>query len=438
MIAIPEELNLRELVGQDTLDRLQALFECATGVPVVFADARGQALTEIKEPLRFCGALVTDPENRTMCLRRKKWDVPEPEIEQKLRDRHRTGEPVSHRCRGGFRDTAAPIVVEDQIIGYGVFARTMVKDPDRERFRRLAAEAGMEESVGEQIADITLVRSQEEIEETAEFLQLIAELVARAAYDQIRAQQVTELQEDRDKLIQMIVHDLRTPLTSIMSSLQTIRDTDYDPEITEEFVPMAIEGSEELLELINTILEINRMESGQLELELEETDLQEVAAEALQSVRSLAEERGHEMINSVPADLPAIEADVDLLERLAVNLLGNAVKFTEDNGRIEIGAEDDGDGVRLWVKDNGPGIAEDRQQTIFEKFGSVGAKEKSEQSTGLGLTFCRMVTEAHGGEIWVDSEVGEGSTFSVWLPLSPPDEDEDEVAPDLDAKPLDE
>lgn len=419
-----------ELVGKEILERVRDLFTSATGVPIVFTDGDGEAITTVDEPMRFCGAMVHCEGKETLCLRRKKWDVPEPELESKLRDLHHAGEQVSHRCRGGFRDTAAPIAIDDEIVGYAVFARTVVEPPDKARFRRLAAEADMPEEVGEQVADMTLVRSQEEIEDVAEFLQIITALVARAAYDQLRARQVIELQEARDNLIHMIVHDLRTPLTSIMSGLQTIEGGDYDEELTREFVPMAIEGGQELLEMINTILDISKMESGQFDLDLSAMDFPAVAREALRQVEGLAEERDHELINSVSDDLPEVQADEDLIRRVVVNLLGNAVKFTSDGGRIEIGAEATDGALMFFVQDNGRGISEDDQEKIFEMF--TGAEE--ENSTGLGLTFCQMVVESHGGEIWVDSELDEGSTFYVSLPPEPPQEEPDILEPQLPAR----
>jgi signal transduction histidine kinase len=416
-----EALNLVELVPVQTLDRLRELFKAVTGVPMVVTDAEGMLVTSVDEPLRYCGSLVCGDEP-TLCLRRAKWDVPEPAVEQALRTEQQPGKPVLHRCPGGFRDTAVPIVVEDQTVGYAVFARSLSEPPDVDRFRDLAVAGDMAPEVGEQVAQAALVMPRERIAQVAEFLQVIAHLVASAAYDSIRARRILELEELRDSLMHMIVHDLRTPLTSIIGSLQTVMDTDYDAEITVEFVPAALASADVLLEMVNTLLDINKMESGAMDLELELASFPEVADKALAQVRGLAHEHNHELTAELDPDCPPIRADADKLRRVVVNLLGNAIKFTPDGGHIKLTARCEDEGLTFSVIDDGPGIPADDRERIFEKFGQARARQAGHrQSTGLGLTFCKMVAEAHGGRIWAESEVGQGSTFSVFIPAAPRD-----------------
>jgi signal transduction histidine kinase len=262
----------------------------------------------------------------------------------------------------------------------------------------------------------------ERIQDIAGFLQVITELVARAAYDTLRARQILELEKLRDDLIHMIVHDLRTPLTSILGGLETVVDTDYDPELTREFVPIAHASAVTLLEMVNTLLDINKMESGQMKLHLEDVDVGQVAATALDQVRGLAREHRHNLESAIDDACGTVRADGELLRRVMVNLLGNAIKFTPDGGEIRLEAGCHDGEVRVAVSDNGPGIPPEYQERIFQKFGQVETRKAGRKhSTGLGLTFCRMVAEAHGGRIWVDSEVGKGSTFTIAIPLVPAD-----------------
>lgn len=408
------EMNL---VPLETLERLRRLFEVVTGVPLVFTDHNGKPVTQVDEPLCFCGSLLSADTPGTVCLRRTKWDEPEPEVEQALRLAGETGQVLQHRCRGGFRDTAAPIIVEGEIIGYAVFARSLPEQPDLQRFRDLAVEGGVAPEVGESVAQHALIMSREQIAAVGEFLHIITGLVASAAYETIRARQVLELEKLRDDLIHMIVHDLRTPLTSIIGGLQTVVDTEYDCEITQEFVPMAISGANTLLEMVNTLLDVNKMESGQMMLELADIDFGETVRVALEQVEGLAREHEDKVDTALADDCPTIRADAEKLRRVLINLVGNAVKFTPDGGTITVGSSCDEAGLTFWVQDTGPGIPPEYRERIFEKFGQVdGEGRHRKNSTGLGLTFCKLVAEAHGGRIWVESEQGRGSTFYVFIP----------------------
>lgn len=418
-------LRLSALVPHRTLDRTRTLFALVTGVPLVFVDADGAAITPVEEPLRFCGTLVHDPARKTVCLRRRRWDTPEPHIERDILQRHADDQPVSHRCLGGFRDAASPIVVNGQTVGYAVFARSLTHQPDVDAFRQMAVAAKMPPEVGEEVARQALVMSPERVEHIAQFVQLVTNLVASAAYETLAAQKVMALEKLRDDLTHMIVHDLRTPLTSIMGGLQTIIDTDFDLVLVREFVPMSLQSAETLLEMVNTLLDISKLEQGQMKLAREPVCLTDLARVALDQVSGLARERNQALTSRLDSDCPPVSADRDLLRRVIVNLLGNAVKFTPDGGRIEVSSRCEGSDMVVCVSDNGPGIPAEYREKIFEKFGQVETRKTGRKhSTGLGLTFCRMVAEAHGGRIWVDSEEGKGSNFCLCIPLAVPSEDE--------------
>ncbi len=414
-------LKLEALVERETLESLRRLFERVTGVPMVFTDAEHRPIVSVEDPLRFCGTLVRSEDGSTLCLRRSKWDIPEAEVEEALRQTDLHQETVTHRCTGGFRDTAVPVVVEGQTIGFVVFARTRVEPPDIESFRAMASEAGMAPEVGEAVARRALVMSSEQVSDLAALFRVIAGLVAGAAYDSLRLQQVLRLEKLRDELTHMIVHDLRTPLTSIIGGLDLILSSEYDPAILQEFVPLAHGSAAMLLEMVNTLLDINKMESGQMELQVAPVDLRELADTAVDRVRGLAAERRHSLTTETCEGCTVVDADGEKLSRVLINLLGNAIKFTQDGGTIVLRVACDEDGVTLSVADNGPGIPEEYRERIFEKFGQVDtAGARRRHSTGLGLTFCKMVAEAHGGRVWVDSEVGKGSTFSVFIPYERP------------------
>ncbi|MDQ3812890.1 MAG: PAS domain-containing sensor histidine kinase, partial [Armatimonadota bacterium] len=240
-------------------------------------------------------------------------------------------------------------------------------------------------------------------------------------YDQLRA--VNQLKND---LADMIVHDLRTPLTSLITGLQTVELLGNLNDDQQEFLNISVDGGLTLLGMINDLLDISRMEEGSLHLKYEEVVVVDLVERALKQVTSLAEHKNLTLVRDIAPDLPVLSADEDKLQRILMNLLGNAVKFTPFNGTISVAArlanqEADGEPAMLFsVTDTGEGIPEEAFERIFEKFAQVETRQAGRKmSSGLGLTFCKMAVEAHGGRIWVDSELGKGSTFSFTIPLRP-------------------
>ena len=239
-------------------------------------------------------------------------------------------------------------------------------------------------------------------------------------------EKLRELEQLRDSLTHMVVHDLRTPLTSIISGLQTMEVIGGLDAVQAEILGMALGGGETLLRMINDLLDISKMEAGQLKLEYGRLDARRVAQTCLQQISLLAQNRELAIEDAIAPDLPPILADEDKLTRTLTNLLGNAIKFTPRRGMVTLRAEARREGevvTGLWfaVADTGEGIPPEAFGRIFEKFGQVENRlEGRKMSTGLGLTFCKMAVEAHGGRIWVESELGKGSTFQFVIPLAPP------------------
>jgi len=223
----------------------------------------------------------------------------------------------------------------------------------------------------------------------------------------------------RNDLISMIYHDLRSPLANIVSSLDVI-----DAMLTEESDPsfrsllnIAMRSVERIQRLTNSLLDLNRLESGQPVVNLFPTPPSILARDALEAVQPIAENKHQKLLSTIPADLPHIQVDSDMIRRVLVNLLENAVKFSPPGGRIELGAGLQGDWVRMWVEDDGPGIQNTDQDRIFNKFTRLN-QDKSPQGFGMGLAYCRLAVEGHGGRIWVESQPGAGSKFCFTLPLA--------------------
>jgi len=229
-----------------------------------------------------------------------------------------------------------------------------------------------------------------------------------------------ELERLRDDLTYMIVHDLRTPLTSLLSGLQTVPLVGDLNEIQTEMVEIAVDGGRTLLGMINDLLDVEKMEQESVPLEMTPLTAGGLIERATAQVVLLAQASGLTLAREAPLDLPPFPGDEDKLRRTIINLLGNAIKFTPVGGTITAAAEL-GEGVVLFsIRDTGEGIPPEAFERIFEKFGQVeNRKAGRKMSTGLGLTFCKLAVEAHGGRIWVESLPGQGSAFFFTIPRAP-------------------
>lgn len=232
--------------------------------------------------------------------------------------------------------------------------------------------------------------------------------------------QLEELLRLREELADMIVHDLRNPLTVISNGLQLLEGAaiyEADRKYVNIIVDTMGRASQRMERLVETLLEIARLEEGSLELHLQSLDLHSVIEEAMVEERHLAGAKGVALEASLPSELPDVSADRDVLLRVLINLLDNALKFTRAEGRVWMEVHPEAEAVRVDVVDTGLGVPEGERERIFEKFTQVRRHIQARRGSGLGLAFCRMAVEAHGGHIWVeDGPEGKGSRFSFTIP----------------------
>lgn len=229
--------------------------------------------------------------------------------------------------------------------------------------------------------------------------------------------QLQELEELRDGLVNMVIHDMRSPLSVIQSALGLLQHDLGDRMDIEnkEDIEDAIVSADTLMSMIGNLLDISRLESGQMPLTIEQCNVEEVADSVIKDLAVLSKD-----ISVTPdyrTDNPNAYCDREVVRRIITNLMSNALKFTQKGGEICLSLERVENRLEVSVRDNGPGIPSDCHGTIFKKFGqSHNTTHGRRDTSGLGLTFCKLAVESHGGEIGVDSEVGKGSRF--WFTLT--------------------
>lgn len=223
----------------------------------------------------------------------------------------------------------------------------------------------------------------------------------------------------RDDQIAMLYHDLRSPLSNIIFSLEVLSTLPSFAQDTtaQSMLEIAQRSTEHIQRLVDTLLDIQRLEAGQAIAEKASVAMQSLVEQAIEAVLPAADRKKLEISASLAENLPSALVDGDMILRVMINLLENAVRFTPGEGKIQIVVQPQGDFLLTGVQDSGPGIAPEEQERVFEKFVCLEAANGT-RSTGLGLAFCRLAVSAHQGQIWVESKPGDGATIFFTLPAA--------------------
>ncbi|MFH2203572.1 MAG: HAMP domain-containing sensor histidine kinase [Elusimicrobiota bacterium] len=235
------------------------------------------------------------------------------------------------------------------------------------------------------------------------------------------AERLGELSRMKEQVVSSLTHDLKNPLAGIKGAVETMLAGEAGPltEKQRKYLESSLSSAQRLWGYLDDILDVMRLQSGQFPMKLEPVEVAQFADPALDGQRAKAKECGLRLEADIPADIPAVRADRELARRVLDNLIANAVKFTPKGGGITVHAERDGDYVRFAVRDTGAGIPADKADKVFEDFYQVDETKAQarERGTGMGLAICRRIVEEHGGRIWVESVLGEGSVFFFTLPV---------------------
>ncbi len=233
-----------------------------------------------------------------------------------------------------------------------------------------------------------------------------------------------EIAQMKNEFVSTVSHELRTPLTSIKGYVDLILDGDAGDinEIQQEFLGIVKENSDRLVELINDMLDISRIESGRIHFKVQPLALDDVIEGAVDTFKAVLQQTGRTIRVSVPEELPPVAADPDRVGQVLINYISNALKYSPNGGEVTVSARQFGDFVRISVRDHGLGISREDQKRLFTKFYRVdSALTRDIGGTGLGLSICKSIIELLGGEIGVKSRSGQGSTFWFTLPVAPPE-----------------
>jgi len=263
-----------------------------------------------------------------------------------------------------------------------------------------------------------------------QYLQVVATPIAGGGdwaalavfHDLSDARRVEQVRRD---FIANVSHELRTPLASIKSVIETLEAGALaDAEVARSFLSRADAEIDRLAQLVEELLELSRIESGELPLARRPVVLQEVLSNAVERLRPQAERKGVRLTLEAPADLPPMSGDAERLERVALNLIQNAIKFTPASGAVVVSAAAEAGGVTVRVADSGAGIAPEDLPRVFERFYKAdrarAQRSDEPRGTGLGLAIVKHTVEAHGGQVGVESVFGRGATFRFSLPAANP------------------
>ena len=237
---------------------------------------------------------------------------------------------------------------------------------------------------------------------------------------QEKSHQLEVASQHKSQFLANMSHELRTPLNAILGYTEMMVDGLYGdvPEKAQGVLERVQANGRHLLGLINDVLDLSKIEAGQLSLAVEEYSVGDMVSTVMSATESLARTKNIALVSAVPQGLPRGMGDARRLTQVLLNLVGNAIKFT-DEGKVEIRARQQGDRFKISVVDTGPGIAPADQAKIFEEFQQVdNTSTRKKGGTGLGLSISRKIVELHGGRITVESDVGKGSNFKITIPIN--------------------
>lgn len=423
-----QNVSFEDLFNLDEFQKIQDEFSDATGVASITTKPDGSPITKPSNFTRFCNDIVRKTE--LGCANCYKSD-------SKLGSVNKEGPNIDHCLSGGLWDAGASIVVSGYHIANWMIGQVRDESQNDENIIRYAKTIGVEKDVLIEAFHEVPSMSEKQFRNIAKSLFSFANLLSQTAYNNllqarlISEQKLTEvellenqeklkqLNLSKDKFFSIIAHDLRTPFNSIIGFCDILKNRidNQDLNDAKEFVDIIFDSSKKVYNLLVNLLEWSRTQTGAMDYNPAELDVDNIINETVSLFTLNAVEKSLR-ISIISSPGIKLIADKAMLSSVLRNLISNAIKFSNTGGLIKVSVTNRSEDVLFTVEDNGVGIKESDFKKVFDlESGYTTKGTKNETGSGLGLILCKEFVEKHNGKIWIESVVGEGSSFKFTIPI---------------------
>lgn len=427
-------IQIKDVIDIDLLQRFQDNFAESMNIASITVDINGVPVTKNSSYTNFCEKCIqSTTAGKRRCAESHKRGGEEAA---------RTGKPYVYKCHAGLIDFAAPIMVDGHQIGTVLGGQILKEKPEELKFVQIAKEIGLNQGkLIDSLKEIKVV-TEKNIEAAAEVLFIITNALSKIGYKELKLKKFNkdletevknksilldeskEYNKTKTQFFTIISHELKTPLNIIFSSLQLMESLNNSSSSLCEDV-MFLKYSKvmrqncyRLIRLVNNFIDMNKIEAGFPNIELENNNIVKIIEDITLSVVDYAKLKNINIIFDTETEEKITAFDSEQLERVLLNLLSNALKFTPSGGTINVNIYDRNDCILISVKDTGIGIPKGMLNKIFDPFTQVdNSLRRSAEGSGIGLFIAKSLVEMHDGEIYVNSQIGIGSEFIIKLPV---------------------
>lgn len=429
-----DSLEIKDVININLLQVFQDNFAESMDIASITVDKNGNPVTKPSSYTNFCINLV----HSTVLG------------DSRCAESHRRGgekaaclgRPYIYTCHAGLIDFAAPILVGDKQIGTILGGQILTNKPELSKYRQTAKEIGVDEDKLVEAVNKVKITEEKNIKAAAEVLFTIANALSKIGYEEIRLKNISEslkieilnkdlLLEESEKynklktqLFSTVSHELKTPLNIIFSSLQLMENLynvgklSSENDIFLKYSKIMKQNCYRLLRLINNIIDMNKIELGFFSLNLKNSDIIKVIEDITLSVVEYANQKEITLIFDTEIEEKIVAFDSEKFERIILNILSNAIKFTKSGGTINVNVSDSDNNIFISIKDTGCGIPENMLERIFDTFTQVDSSlRRNAEGSGIGLSLVKSLVEMHEGEITAKSKLGLGSEFIIKIPV---------------------
>ena len=414
---VDHEYYLTDLIDRDILQRVQNAFSNMIGVAALTTDTNGEPVTEGSNFSEFC--MKYTRKSPVGCVRCSQCDKMGTEKALKA------GKSITYFCHAGLIDFAAPIMVNDKVIGCFVGGQVLTKSPDPELIRKTAEEIGVDPEEYLEAAGKIKIVDQELMDSALKLISSIAEVLSDIAYNRYIVYQakidIERTSNMKSDFLANMSHEIRTPMNAVIGMAEMALREDLPPA-AREYIKQIKYAGKSLLTIINDILDFSKIESGKMDINAVDYEPLSLVNDVANIVMTRLEGKEVELILDIPPNLPSkLLGDNIRIKQVLLNIANNAAKFTS-RGKIELrlgyvytsSYEIE---LQVCVEDTGIGIKKDDLDKLFQSFQQVDSKRnRNIEGTGLGLAITKQLLSLMGGNVWVESEYGKGSRFSFVLP----------------------